>query len=891
MSDSSPSWRRYLRLRRSDVRADVDDELRFHLELRVADLIAAGMPPAAARAEAERRFGDVHEIGDACLTIDERRLRRADRLEVIAHMRQDLTLAARSLRKSPGFALTALLSIALGVGLTTTVFSAARAILIRPLPFERPDELVAVYARNTVWGVGGVNISYPDYLSWRDESRSLAGLAMWTWDSHTLSGGGGTADAERVEGAEVTADLFPLLGVRPLLGRAFEPGDETPGRHHVVLLSHGLWRRRYAGDPAIVGRAVTVDGRPYTVVGVMPPRFHFPERGQMWVPFSITPDARSRDNRYFAGAIGRMQPGVSLERARADLAAVSARLQKEYPGNVGWTADVVTMRDDLVGDLRRPLLVVLGAVGLVLLVACANVANLMLARGTARERELAVRAAIGAGRGRLVRQVLAESLLLAALGGAAGAALAAFGVRLFGRAFPNDVPYYISLGLDGGALAFALLLSALAAALCGLAPALRAGRVDPGVALREGGRGTTAAGRSRALMNHGPTLVVAEVALSIVLMVGAMLLVRSYANLQETELGFTERGLLTLRISLPSATYGPRERVGAYYTALLERVAALPGVESVGAAQGAPFSGWDVSASVAAEGRPPAPPGRELTSHYQFVTPEFFHALGVPVLRGRGLAATDRDSMALVGVVNESLVRTLFPNEDPLGKRVQIGGDTWVTVVGVVRDYRHYRLPQPMGPAIYLPFAATPPRTMALAVRAAGGVDPLALLPAVQAAMRAIDPDVPAYRVQTLEQVVSASLWRQRLQGQVLGAFAALALLMAAVGLYGVISYAVAQRTRELGVRIALGAGRGHVLALVLGQGARLALAGTAAGLAGALALSRVLSSLLYGVRPTDLATFVGVPAALVVVALGACYVPARRAAGVDPVVAMRGDG
>ncbi|HEX6535793.1 MAG TPA: ABC transporter permease [Gemmatimonadaceae bacterium] len=882
----APAWRRYLRLLRPDVRADVDDELAFHLEMRVRELVARGVPPAAARAEAERIFGDMRAVRDACVTIDERRLRRHERREGVDDMMRDFRFAARALRKSPGFTLTAIVCVALGVCVTTTIFSAVDGILIRPLPYPDADRLVAVYGRLAAKGATGQNISYDDYLSWRDENRTFSQLGIWTWTTHTLSGQG---EAERVEGAGVSANLFPLLGVRPLLGRTIAPSEELPGNDRVILLSYGLWQRRFAGDRGIVGRTIEVDGLPYTVVGVMPPRFNFPDRGQVWVPFPNDAWRSGRGNRGYAGAIGRLKPGATLAQAQADLDVISRRLQRAYPReNFGWDAEAIALRDDLVGDLRKPLFIFLGAVGCVLLIACANVANLMLARGAARQREIAVRVALGAGRRRIVRQVLAESMVLALVGGAVGAVLARSGVRLLRLAFPNgDVPFYVSLDMDARVLLFAVLVSALTGVIFGLVPALRATRIDLNAELREGGRGEAGGRRGSRLRN---SLVVAEVALSVVLLVGATLLLRSYGALIGTDLGFDPRGVLTARVSLPDARYDNHEKQRAFYEQLYARLAAIPGVQAVGSANGIPFSGWNVQAEMSIEGRPAAAPGKELVVHYQNISPGYLPAIGVPIVRGRGFTAADRDS-AHIGVINDVLARREFAGTDPIGKRIRFGGadskDPWITIIGVAKTFRHYRLPQPMGPAIYFPQLATPWGTQTLALRTSLP-DPMSLAPAVRAVLKELDPDVPAYQVQTLEQAVSRSLWRQRLQGQVLGTFAALALLLAAVGIYGVISYAVAQRTRELGVRMALGATRSQVLGLVLGQGLRLAAAGVAIGIVAALALSRIVASLLYGVSATDLATFAGVPIALALVAMLATLVPARRATRVDPVVAMR---
>jgi predicted permease len=880
-------WRRLFRLDRVDAKRDIDDELRFHLEARIDDLVTSGMAPAAARLEAERIFGDADAIRESCIAIDQRHHRRLGLLEGAHDMLNDLRFAARALRRSPAFTAAAVACVALGIGMTTTIFSTVHAVLIRPLPYPDADGLVAIYAQSASRGARGVNISIPDYLSWREMNRSFESLGMWTWTTHTLTDDTG---AERVEGASVTAGVLTALGVRPLIGRGFIPEEETEGRNRVVVLGHDLWQRRLGGAP-LVGRTIAIDGVAHTVVGIMPPNFNFPDRGQLWVPFVPDPAGESHGNRAYAGAVARLHPGLSVEDARREMNAISARLAAEFPNdNAEWAAEVLTMREDLTGDLRKPLLVIFGAVGLVLLIACANVANLMLARGTARSREIAIRVAIGAGRARLARQVLAESLVVALAGGAIGAALAVGGVALLRALLPADMPFYIQLRVEPIAWIFALAASAVTALSFGLVPALRAGAVDAGSSLRDGSKGMTATVRQGRLRG---ALVVAEIALSLILMIGAMLFIRSYRALEHTTLGFDEQGILSVRVSLPYAAYPQRPPRFAFYDALFTRVRAMPGVETVGSAQGIPFRGWNVESRLMIDGRPVPPNGAEAGAHYQYVTPDYFAALGIPLLRGRALTAADRDSAAPAVLINEEFARRWLGGEDPLGKRLRFGDakseDPWVTVVGVVGDFRHYRLPEPMRPAVYLPYASMPLLSQTLVIRTSLP-DPLVLVPSVRAAIRELDPNVAAYEVQTIDEVVSRSLWRQRFQGEVLGAFAVLALFLTAVGIYGVVSYAVAQRTRELGVRIALGATRRDVLGLVLAQGARLALVGVAIGVVAALGLSRVVASLLHGVGPMDPLTFITVSATLAGVAIAACYVPALRATRVDPLVAMRAE-
>ena len=881
------AWLRYFAFWRRDPRLDADDEIRFHIETRVRDLVARGATPDAARRAAEREFGDVAEVRSQVERIDSRIIRRERRAEWWSDLLRDMQVGARSLRHSPGFAMTAIACAGLGIGVTAAIVSAAYAILVRPLPYRDAHELVAVYGEHAARGYHRSNISWPDYLDWREQNRTFSALGIWTWDSKTLSAD--DAEAERVNGAMVAANLFHLLGVQPARGRLFVEGEDGANAAPVVLLGDALWRRRYAADTAIVGRPITIDGRAFTVVGVMPPGFSFPERGELWTPFSIDPANEEHGNRYHAGAIGRMRPGVTVVQARDDLHRIDADLQRRFPDqNEGWQADVLSLRDDLVADLRRPIEVFLAAVVLVLVMVCANLANLLLARGAARSREIAVRSALGATRGRLGRQLLAESMLIAGAGGVLGVAIAWWGVRLLRFAFPDQTPpFFIELSLDASALGIVLAITVLTGLLFGVVPAARSTRVDLNAALRDGARGS---GDSAHRARLRGMLVTAEVALSVILMVGALLLVRSYRNLAETDLGFAERGVVTARLTLPAGDF-PLPSVEDFYARLLDRMRAVPGVEYAGSAQGIPFSGWNVQSGSAVEGMPPARRGEEIVSHFQVVTPDYFKAIGVPLVRGRWLADADRDTAAAaVVLVNETLVQRYFGDGDPIGRRIQVGGwRPFATIVGVVADFRHYRLPEPMGPATYFPFAAWPTRSQTIALKVRDG-DPAALIPVLRQAVRELSPRVALYQVQTMEEVVSRSLWRQRLQGNVLAIFAALALALACIGLYGVISYAVAQRTREMGVRIALGASGGDILRLVFGQSARVVATGVVLGVIGALAGVRILDTLLYGVQPRDPATFIAVTALLAFVGLLAALLPARRAALVDPMIAMRSE-
>jgi putative ABC transport system permease protein len=880
------NWLRYFSFFRRDPRADAADEVRFHIEMRTRDHIAQGLSPADAVRAAEAEFGSPEAVVEQMAHIDTRIDARAARAAWWRDLARDARVGMRSLHRSLAFSVTAVVTAGLGIGATAAIVSAGYAILVRPLPFPQADRLVAIYSENPERGWTRVNISWPDYVSWRDGSRAFDGIGIWGWGSFTLADQ--DSAAQRVNGASVSSNLFQVLGVQPQLGRHFAPDEDGAQRARVVLLSDGIWRRRFGADSGIAGKRILIDGRDFTVVGVMPPGFNFPDRGELWVPFQTDASSESRGNRQYAGAIGRLRPGVTFEQGAADLRRIDAALATEFPDNSRyWRSDVVRLRDDLVGDLRQPLTVFLWSVALVLLLVCANVANLMLARAAVRSRELALRSVLGASRARLGRQLITESMLVAGLGGALGIAVAWWGVRLLRFAFPGQVPpYFISLGLDGTALVILVAVTLLTGILFGVLPAMRMSRVDLNTSIRDGDRAGAGA-RSTRLRS---ALVMAEVALSVVLMIGALLLMRSYRNLQGTDLGFDEQGILSARVTLPAVTYNTRPRSFEFYDRLAEQLRRMPGVIAVGHAQGIPFSGWNTMARAPEiEGMPVLPRNDQVDTHNQLVTPDFFKAMGVPLVRGRWFTAQDRDTVAPVVLVNEQMVQVGFGGQDPIGRRIKVNGWPAATVVGVIKDYRHYQLPQPMGPATYFPWLAWPTRGQSLVIRTSLD-DPASLLPRLQAAVRSIDPQVPLSEVQTFDEVVSRSLWRQRLQGNVLAIFALMSLVLACVGLYGVISYAVAQRTRELGVRMALGASRRAVMLMVFGQSGRVVLAGIVIGVAAAFFGVRIMAALLYGVAARDLATFFTVPVVLAVTALVATIAPALRATRVDPMTALRSD-
>lgn len=879
------AWLRYFSFFRRDPRADAADEVRFHIEMRARDHIARGMTADEARRAAEAEFGNSDQVVDEVARIDARIDDRAARAEWWRDIGRDVRVGMRSLRRSVVFTTTSVLTAGLGIGATAAIVSAGYAILVRPLPFPDADRLAAIYSENPGRGWTRVNISWPDYLSWREGNRAFEDIGMWAWGSFSLAGQ--DSAAQRVNGARVTANLFRVLGVPPALGRHFADDEDGRQRAQVALVSDGVWRNRFGADSGIIGRTIHVDGRPYTVVGVMPGGFNFPDRGELWVPFQTDASSEHRGNRQYAGAIGRLKAGVTFEQGSADLRRIDAALASQFPEENGyWRSQIFPLRDDLVGDLRQPLRIFLWSVVLVLLLVCANVANLMLARAAVRSRELALRSVLGASRARLGRQLITESMLVAALGGAVGIAIAWWGVRLLRFAFPDQVPpYFISLGLDGTALLILVATTLLTGLLFGVLPAVRMSRVDLNTSIRDGDRAGAGA-RSTRLRS---ALVMTEVALSVVLMIGALLLMRSYRNLQGTELGFDEQGILSARITLPEVTYPTRARANEFFRLLREQLERVPGVTAVAHAQGIPFSGWNTNARAQVEGMPVLPRNDQVDSHVQLVTPEFFRAMGVRLVRGRGFTPQDRDSLAPVALVNEEMVRVGFAGEDPINRRITVGGFPPATVVGVIRDYRHRQLPESVEPATYLPWLAWPTRGQTLVIRTTRD-DAASLITELQRSVRAIDPQVPLSEVQTFEEVVSRSLWRQRLQGSVLAIFALMSLVLACVGIYGVVSYAVAQRRRELGVRMALGASRSAVMIMVLGQSGRVVCSGIAIGLVGAYFAVRIMTALLYGVEARDAATFVTVPIVLCMTALLASIAPALRATRVDPVTALRSD-
>jgi putative ABC transport system permease protein len=798
---------------------------------------------------------------------------------------RDLRFGARMLRKRPGFTAATLAVLALGVGANTAIFSVVNAVLLRPLPYPGAERVVAFDATNPSKGIRESNMSAPDFADWREQTRSFEALAMYAAGNVNLTGGD---EPERVSAAVVSPDFFRVLGVGAARGRALLAEDGDAGREPVAVLSHGFWVRRFGADPAAVERVVEVNGRKLQVVGVMPAGFSFPERTEVWSALRLDVSKEPRDNRSYS-VVGRLREGVALEAAQAELDAVSARLAAAYAvTNAGWGVSLELLKEELVGGMKATLYTLLAGVGLLLLIACANVASLLLARASGRRREVALRLALGAGRWRVARQMLTESVLLGVAGGALGAALSVWLTDMLVALAPADTPRLSEVSADWRVLLFAAGAGVLTGVAFGLAPALQASRYDLNESLREGGRGV-AGGRSRARS----ALVVGEVALSLLLLAGAGLLVKSFARLRAVDPGFDPEGVMTMRVTLPGARYKEPAQRAEFYAALMERLRALPGVESAGATISLPLGGSNLSVgrSFIREGRP-ATPEEATNAAYAPVTPDYFRAMRIPLRAGRVFDERDNAESAQVVVINEAFARKAFAGQDPLGRRIHIWRDEKFQreIVGVVGDTKPQSLDAP-DPALqmYVPHRQDAGwGGLSLVVRAGGGAPPESLVGGVREEVRALDRELPVYDVKTLGQVVADSTAYRRVTMFLMAGFAAAALLLAGVGLYGVVSYAVAQRTHEIGVRVALGAQARDILRLVARQGMRLTLAGLALGLACALALTRLISGLLFGVSAADPAVYALVSLLLAVVALLACLVPARRATKVDPMVALR---
>ena len=804
---------------------------------------------------------------------------------------QDIRYGARTLLKKPGFTAVAVIALALGIGANTAIFSVVNAVLLRPLPYKEPARLVAVWETNEQLSSEFRNrneVAMSNFLDWRTQNDVFEGMVALVYTSFNLSG---ESEPERIQGATVTSGFFQTLGVQPASGRAFLTDEETPSGARVVVISHGLWQRRFGSDPQLIGKALPVNGTEHTVVGIMPPDFQldFPISRQvdMWSPARVDPGTANRTAHYLY-VLGRLKEGVSLEQAQMGMNIIARQLQHQYPEtNAVNGANVVPLHRQLVGNVQSFIYILFGAVGFVLLIACANVANLLLARVAERRREVAIRMALGASRRRLIRQLLTESLMLSILGGLLGLLLTFWGVDLLVALIPSDVPRLQELRLHVPVFLWMLAISVLTGVLFGLVPALQASKPDLNDVLKEsGGRATGGLQRSRIRS----LLVVSEMALALMLLVGAGLMIKSFVRLQHVSPGFDSKNVLTMSISLPSRKYPEGRQSVAFYEHLFERIKAVPGIESVGGIDPLPLSDSNTTEGFIIEGQPALPMVERPAAGERIISPDYFNAMRIPLIAGRALTDQDREDTPRALVINEALARRFRADGEAIGKRLSFSEDNsqpiWWEVVGVVGNVKHDRLDADAQPELYKSYRQSPKRFMTLVARTSS--DPAGMVAAVRKQVLVVDQDQPVFDIRTMEQRLSKSIARNRFIMMLLGLFSVMALLLAAIGIYGVMAYTVTQRTHEIGIRIALGAQTSDVLKMVVKQGITLTMIGVAVGLAGALLLTRVMTSLLYGVSATDPVTFIGVAILLTSVALLACYIPARRATKVDPMVALR---
>ncbi len=888
-----PDWKPELIEHLSSLRitpereSEIIDELAQHLEERYDELLLGGASPEEAEVQVRGELSEHDVLANELRRIEHREPLppippSSSKLLFVSDIMQDVRHATRLLRKSPGFTLVTILTLALGIGINTAIFSVVNGVLLRPLPYPAAERLVYFEGINSARGIsnGGWH-SVPDYNDWQSQTDAFESITAIVQGDAILTGD--EAEAEYISFAKVTPSFFQTMGVYPIMGRALLKEDEVAD-DIVTVLSYGLWQRRFGANPKIVGSPITLGGTTCIVVGVMPREFDYPAKTQAWTMLYPHNNER-RDNRYVKTIIARLKPTATIAGAQSQIDTISARLQQQYPEtNYGWSARLEGFQAWTTRDVRTSLLLLLGAVGFVLLIACANIANLLLARASARRREIAVRTALGAGRRRIIRQLLTESLLLAVAGGAVGLVFSFLLIKLLIAIGPADVPRLDQVGLDARVLVFTVGVVGLVGLFFGLAPALHASKTDVDDVLKEDGRsGSEGHGRNRVRA----ILVVSEIALSLLLLIGAGLLIKSFVLLRDVNPGFDPENVLTMRISLPGTRYPKPQQSETFFRELTQRVSALPGVEAAGATLSLPLGG-SAGRSFIPEGHPLVPE-ESLQSDYFVVTPDYFRAMRIPVKTGRSFTDRDTSETPPVVIVNESIVRRVFAGKDPIGTRITVWRDEKFAreIIGVVGDVKMRRLDKETDYQIYVPYAQDAGwGGLSLAVRTKG--EPEALTAPVRGVILSIDKNQPAYDIKTMDEVFSASVANTRLVVLLLGIFSMFALLLASIGIYGVIAYSVAQRTHEIGIRIALGAQARDVLRMIITQGMTLALIGAGLGLAGAFATTRVMRGLLYGVSATDPLIFIGVSLLLTAVALLACYIPARRAMKVDPMIALR---
>ncbi len=805
---------------------------------------------------------------------------------------KDLRHGIKSLLKHPGFTAIAVITLALGIGANTAMFSVINAVLLRPLPYHEPNRLVTIWEESPQRGMYEMPVSFANLRDWVDQNHTFEQISAYTFTDLNLTGAGEPA---RLGAVRSSANLFSLVGAAPLLGRAFLPEEDKEGANRVVILGHSLWQSRFGSDSAIVGRSLTLNNQSYTVVGVMSSSFQFPvgfgylgkvlnDPIDLYVPLAAT-SAELRRGNYSFFAIGRLKPGITIDQARAEMTTIEGRLEQQYPdGNTGIGIKLVATQEQTVKEIRPALLVLLGAVAFLLLIACANIANLLLARAASRLKEMAIRTALGASRLRVLRMLLTESLILSLAGGCLGLLLAFWGADALRTLAPDNLPRLNEVGVDARVFCFTFLVSLVTGIVFGFVPALHATKADLNEVLKEGLRGsmgTTAGKRTRSV------LVVVEVALSLVLLVGAGLMIKSFSRLQQMNLGFKPDHVLAVNLSLSSSRYPEDRQQPAFFQEALERLQSIPGIQSAGATTGLPLTLSLSGSDFRIEGRPEPEAGKEMIINTRSVSPGYFGTLGISLIKGRDFSDRDKSDAPAAAIINDELARIYFPGEDPIGKRISFDDrQSWMSIVGVIADVKQLGLDSSAKPEVYFPYLQVASPKMGIVVRTTS--NPLSVAAAVKSQIQAIDKDLPIDNAKTMEQLLAESISGRRFNMLLLSVFAAVALVLAIVGIYGVMSYTVTQRTHESGIRVAVGAQPRDVFRMVIGQGMMLAILGVAFGLVGAFCLTRLMTTMLFGVEPTDLATFVSIAVLLTGVALVACYVPGRRATKVDPLVALR---
>ncbi len=860
---------------KKELEDELDDELRFHLDRDVEQNIKLGMTPKDARNAALRAFGGVDQSKEEC--------RDARGVGPLENTLRDISYSVRVLLKSYAFTIVVILTLALGIGANTAIFSFANGILLRPLPYPQSDRLAVVDETAHKRGMDSMSVSYPNFLDWREQNTVFEDIGLHFGTSRfALSGAG---EPVEIRGSRITQGLFEILRVAPHLGRTFTADEDRPDQDAVVILGYDLWQKNFGGDPNIIGQKIVLSNRPRTVVGVMPRGFRYPEVSELWVPLALTPQMFTRTDHGLNG-IARLKDGVTFAAAQADMDNVAARIEQQNPvTNEGLGVKITSLHENLAGDYREALLILLGVVGCVLLVACVNVANLMLARATARQKEFALRAALGASRWRIVRQLLIESLLLAVVGGALGFALSLLALHLLLNAIPIQLPFWMDFGIDLRVLGFSLGITLLTGLIFGAVPALQTSRVDLNDTLKEGGRGSTGfRGRSRSL------LVVTEIALSLVLLVCAGLMIQSFLRLRSVNIGLDTNNVLTATVLLPRAKYSTPEQRSGFFKQFVERVRNIPGVQAASATGTLPLSGSNWGRSLTIEGYPVLSVGQAPMIQHTVVTPGYFRTMGIALLAGRDFNDADITDGPKVTIVDERLARHYWPNESAVGKRIRFGppedNEPWHTIVGVVRSVRHQRMQEDTRESVYLPHMQIPINGLTVVARTTS--DPLDVTPAIRNEVKQLDRDQPISEIATMEDVVAESIWQPRLYATLFAVFAGGALILALIGIYGVMAFLVQTRTHEIGVRMALGATARDVFKLIVGRGMKLTAVGVVIGIGGAIALTRLMHSLLFNTSATDPFIFIAISVLLSVAAFLACYIPARRAARVDPLIALR---